>query len=66
MGRVHELGDPRGAVGGFQLEIWRELSQQRVWLGVAGRDRVADVGTLDQLTDLTQLLGLPEQFADVP
>ena len=65
LGRVHELGDPGAAVTGFQLEIWRELSEQRVWLGVAGRHRVPDIGALDQLADVTQLPGLAEQFADV-
>lgn len=29
LARAHELGDPGAAVGGFQLEIWRELSEQR-------------------------------------
>ena len=34
LGRVHELGDPGAAVTGFQLEIWRELPEQRVWLAL--------------------------------
>ena len=66
VGRVHELGDPGAAVARFQLEVWRELSEQRVRRCAAGRDRVADVGALDQLADAAQLPGLAEQFADVP
>ena len=38
---------------GLQLEIWRELPDQRVRLGVAGRHRVPDIGALDQLAAWT-------------
>jgi DNA-binding transcriptional LysR family regulator len=63
--RAHQLGDAGAAVAGLQLEIRRQLPRQRV-RGAAARHRVADVRALHQLADPADLVGLPEQVADLP